>query len=116
MERYINGTRFAFLHSPSNVKGLLFEQSNEAALEAEKAGGADHRSLHELVEFSGGAKFEGDFKNFVQFVGLGASHPVKLGIGNCHSAETSQGRDQALVFLRKRARQTRINKNGTVRS
>ena len=91
VERDIDGTGHAVLHSPSNVEGGLFEQPDEAALEAEETGGADHRGLHELVEFSGGTEFEGNLENFVQFVGLGARHAVQLRVGDRRPRQSRPG-------------------------
>ena len=73
------------------MEGGLFEQTDEAALEAEETAGADHRSLHELVEFSGGTEFEGDLENFVQFVGLGSRHATQLRVGDRDRAKAGQG-------------------------
>jgi hypothetical protein len=78
------------------VESSLFEQSDEAALEAEETGGPDHRGLHELVELSGGTEFEGNLEDFVQFVGLSTGHAVQLGIGDGDRAKSGQSGDQAL--------------------
>ena len=94
----------------------FFEKSDEAALEAEEAGGADRRGLHELVEFSGGSKFEGNLENFVQFVGLSARHAVQLGVGDGHRAKTGEGGDQGFVFLGKGVAGARVNQNRTMRA
>ncbi len=76
---------------PSNVEGGLFEQSDEAAFEAQKTGRAHHRGPHELVQFPGAAEFEGNLENFVQFLRLGAGHAVQLGVGDGDRAKSSQG-------------------------
>ncbi len=91
VERNIHGTRHPVLHSPPNVEGGLFEQSDEAALEAKETAGADHRSLHELVEFTRGTEFEGDLENFVQFVGLGSRHAAQLRVGDGDRAKAGEG-------------------------
>src|SRR5208282_5286151 len=82
VERDIDGTGDAVLHSPSNVKGSVFKEPDEAAPEAEKTGGPHGRGLHELVEFSGGTKLEGNLQDFVQFAGLSPRHAVQLGVGD----------------------------------
>ncbi len=91
VERDIDGTGHSVLHSPPNVEGSLFEQPDKTALEAEEFGGADHRGLHELVEFSGGTELEGNFEDFVQFVGLGARHAAQLSVGDGDRAKPGQG-------------------------
>ena len=116
VERDIDRTGDALLHCPSNVEGGVFEEADEAALEAEETGGTDHRGLHELAEFAGGSEFERNLEDFVEFVSLGTRHTVQLGIGHCHRAKAGQGRDQRLVFLSERLRGARINQNRTVRA
>ena len=116
VERDIERTGHSVLHSPANVEGGLFEEPDEAALEAEETGGADHRGLHELVEFSGRTEFEGNLEDFVQFVGLGTGHAVQLGIGDGDRAKTGQGGDQGSVFLGKRVGETGVDENCTVRA
>ena len=90
VERDIDGTGNAVFHSPTNVEGALFEEADNAALEAEETGGADHGSVHELVEFSGGTEFEGNLEDFVEFVGLGAGHAVQFGVGDGDGAKPGQ--------------------------
>ena len=98
------------------MEGGLFEQPDEAALEAEETGGADHRGLHELVEFSGGTEFEGNLEDFVQFVGLGAGHAVQLGVGDGDRAKSGQGGNQDFVFLGEGVGETGVNQNCAVRA
>ena len=116
VERDIDRTGEAFFHCPSNVEGGIFEEADEAALEAEETGGANHRGLHELVELASGSEFERNLEDFVEFVGLGTRHSVQLGIGHGYRAKAGEGRDQRLVFLRERLRGTGINQNRAVRA
>ena len=94
----------------------LFQEPDEAALEAEKAGGADDGGLHELVEFSGGTEFERNLEDLVEFVGLGTSHAVQLGVGDGDRAKAGQGGNQGFVFGSERVGETRVDENCTVRA
>ena len=116
VERDIEGAGDPVLHSPANVEYGLFEEPDEAALEAEETGGTDHRGLHELVELSGGTEFEGNLEDFVQFVSLGTRHAVQLGVGDGNRAKAGQGGDQGFVFLGERVGGTGIDQNRTVRA
>ena len=116
VERDIDGTGAAVLHCPSNMEGVLFEEPDEAAPEAEETGGADHRGLHELVEFSGGTEFEGNLEDFVEFVGLGTRHAVQLGVGDGDRPKAGQGRNQGFVFLGKRVGGTGVDENCALRA
>ena len=91
VERDIDGTGDSVLYSPSNVEYGVFEEPDNAPLEAEETSGADHRSLHELIEFSGGTEFERNLEDFVQFMGLGTSHAVQLRVGDGNRPKAGQG-------------------------
>ncbi len=116
VKRDIDGTGDSVLHSPANVEGGRFEESDEAALETEEAGGADDRGLHELVEFSGGTEFEGNLEDLVEFAGLGTGHAVQLGVGDGDRAKAGQGGNQGFVFVGEGAGETRVDENCTVRA
>ena len=100
-ERDIEGTGNAIFDSPANVESVLFEESDDTALEAEKAGGANYGGVHELVEFPGGTEFEGNLEDFVELMGLGAGHAVEFGVGHGDSAKSGQSGNQGFVFLGK---------------
>src|ERR1039457_1009474 len=89
-ERDIDGTGPAILESPANMKGRVFEQSDEAALEAQETGGAHHGGLHEFVEFAGRTEFTGNFQDLVKLLGLGTRHAIQLGIGKGNGAITAK--------------------------
>ena len=114
VERNIQRTSYAVLYPPTNTEFGVFQQSDEAALKAEKAGGADNRSLHELVKLSGRTEFKGNLKDFMKFVRLRARHTIQLGIRDRDRAKTGEGRDQVLVFLCERLCEAWIDENCTV--
>ena len=116
VKRDIDGPRYAFFHPPANMKGVLFEQSDEAALEAEETGGADDGGLHELVELAGRAQFKRNFENLVQLMGLSAGHAIQLGVGNRNGPKSSEGGDQGFVFLSEGFSEARIDQNCAVRA
>src|SRR3984885_4820653 len=116
MQRDIDRPRYAFFHAPANMKGIVLDQADEAALEAEETGGAHGRCPHELVELYGRTQFKRNFKDFMQFVGRGAAHAVECGVGDGDCAEPSQSGDQGFVFLSKRLREARVDENCAMRA
>src|SRR6202041_820994 len=109
MQRDIDGPRYAFFHSPANMKGIVLDEADEAALEAEETGSAHGRGLHELVELHGGAQFKGNLEDFMQFVGLGTRHAVEFGVGDGDRAKSGQSGNQGFVFVSKRLREARVD-------
>jgi hypothetical protein len=75
-KRNVDWMSHALFQRPANMKLCAFQESDEASLEAQESAGPEDRSLHELVQLSGGAELERDLEDFVQFVGLGACHTV----------------------------------------
>ena len=73
---------------PAHVEGAVFQQSNEAASEAQEVRGAQRKLLQKLIQLADGAQFGRDIQQLMKFVGLGPGRGVKLGIGDGHRGKT----------------------------
>ncbi len=116
MKRDIDGPRYPFFHSPANMKRVVLDEADEAALKAEETGGAYGGSLHELVELYGRAQLERKLKDFMQFVSLSARHAVEFGVGDGDRAKSSQSGNEGFVFLSERLREARVDENCAMRA
>ena len=72
---------------PTHVEGAVFQQSNEAASEAQEIRCPQRKLLQELIQLADGAEFGRNIQQLMEFVGLGAGGVVKLGIGDGHRRE-----------------------------
>ncbi len=72
---------------PAHVEGAVFQQSDEAASEAEKIRRAQRKLLQELVQLADGAEFGRDIQQLVEFVSLGPGRVVEFRIGDGHRSQ-----------------------------
>ena len=96
------------LCAPAHAEGTVFQESNEAAPEAEEVRGAQCKLLQEFIQLADGAEVGRDVQQLVQFVSLGAGRVVKLGIGNGHCPKTGDHGNQRLLLRAEDAFLTRI--------
>ncbi len=97
------------------MEGTVFQQSDEAASEAQEICRAQRKLLQELVQLADGAEFGRNVQQLVEFVSPRPGRTVEFRVGDGHRRKTGDHGNQRFFFRAENPLRARIDQDRALR-